>query len=81
MDIERIKAAMLHSSITVQQALELPLITPEDMRPVCKRPGCGNRIDNSWGREYCTDKDCQYLVQLERSRLKRARRKQRRGAA
>lgn len=77
MDMQRLMAATLHSSLTIQQSLTSPLATLEDTRPVCKRPGCGHRFDPHWGREYCTDATCQYLVQLERSRLKNARKKAR----
>lgn len=77
MDMQRLMAATLHSSLTIQQALASPLITPDaSMRP-CKRLGCGNWFAKGSNHLYCTDPDCQYLVRLERYRRGNAKKKAR----
>lgn len=77
-DIQRIMAAQLHSSLTIEQALGSPLIN--DRMQACKRLGCPHCFEKAFGREYCNDTECRYLVQLEASRRKNARKKQRRAA-
>lgn len=77
MDVERIMAAQLHSSLTVQQALSSPLVAADSTMQQCKRIGCGQWFKAGSGRQYCLDPECQYLVKLDRSRANNARRKAR----
>lgn len=80
MDAQRLMAALLHSSLTVQQALDHPLATPDDRWQKCKRLDCHHWFEKKGHRLYCTDPECRYLVNLDRFRRGNARKKLR-GAA
>lgn len=81
MDVQRLMAAMLHSSITVQQALDSPLVATTKAMQKCKRTECPNWFETGSGRQYCKDPECLWQRGLIAAREKNARRKARQGAA
>ncbi len=80
MDLQRLMAALAHSSITIQQALTSPLVSPDQNKRRCKRLDCGQWFEKNGNHLYCNDPECRYQRNLERSRRGNDRKKAR-GAA